>query len=252
MSVTCQFNGRLGNILFNMAHVIAYCKQHNLQYWFSTYAWACTNGQVPISVQNTGEQPVNPQIYIEPQIDGHPYYHTIPPMDNVEFRGYYQSFRYFDDYRQDVLDAINLPWEPELGIVGVHSRRGDCIAQPEGFPIAPREYYQAAIRFMQEKGYNRFRIYGDDPQWQMQEFTQENYPDAKFEYRQNGTEVEDFISLSQCQHIITARSTFSLMAGWFNQYGAKWVLCPSIEQHYWWHGQNNNLLDIQFLTQINW
>ena len=97
MSVTCRFNGRMGNIIFNICQVIAYCKQHNLTYWFPKYAWACINGIPTISVPDTGEEPVNPVQYHEPVIDGHPYYHDIPKMDNVEFNGYYQSFRYLNN-----------------------------------------------------------------------------------------------------------------------------------------------------------
>src|ERR1035437_9682813 len=100
MSVTCSFSGRLGNILFNMGEVIAHCKRHNLDWYFPTYAWACTGGVVPLSVPNSIIiPPMNPTIYNEPNdTEGHPFYHEIPGMDNVELRGYYQSFKYFDDY----------------------------------------------------------------------------------------------------------------------------------------------------------
>lgn len=252
MSATCQFNGRLGNTLINMCQVIAYCKQHNLQWNFPKHGWAFANGQVSISVPDTGPIPVNPITYNEPHdSEGRPYYHEIPFMENVMFTGYYQSPRYFDEHRQFILDTINLPWVPDIGIVGVHSRRGDCLVQPDAFPIAPREYYQAAIKIMQQKGFNRFRIYGDDILWQKQEYLQENYPGCTFEFREEHSDIEDFISLSGCEGIITARSTFSLMAGWFNRLDTKIVLCPSLQQDWWWHS-NRNLLDSSFLTQVHW
>lgn len=253
MSVTCSFNGRLGNILFNMAMVIAYCKKHNLQYHFPTYAWACIDAKVPIQVENTGSAPINPTIYTEPSIQGNPYYVDIPAMDNVEFRGYYQSFKYFEEYRQEVLQGINLPIILEPGIVGVHVRLGDCIPQPEGFPIAPKEYYDKAIRYMINKGYKAFRIYSDTPQM-ARELYLSTFPECTFEYREGYTDVQDFLSLAGCEHIITARSTFSLMASWFNPNPDKIILCPSIEQHYWWLGQNKDMLTgtEHWLTQLNW
>ncbi len=255
MSVTCQFNGRLGNIVFNMAQVIAYCKRYNLQWWFPTYAWACIDQRVPIQVPNTGHQPMNPYVYHEPtDAQGHPYYHDIPLMDNVEFRGYYQSFRYFEEYRQEILDIFNLPHITEYGVVGVGVRRGDIVAQPEAFPMVSREYHQAAIRYMQDRGYNRFRIYSDDNPWCREEFTEQNYPDAIFEYYEGDNFLYKYISLSQVEHSIMARSTFELTAAWMNQNPNKICICPSIQQEKWWTYQNTDLLigTENWLTQINW
>lgn len=253
MSVSCQFNGRLGNCLINIAQVISYCKQHNLSWFFPTYAWACINQRVSIQVPNTGEQPVNPQIYNEPvDSQGNPFYHEIVAMDNVEFRGYYQSFRYFDDYREQILKTINLPWSINSGVCGLHCRRGDCVSQPDGFPMVPIEYYIAAIRYMRDRGIDVFCIFSDDIPWCRGQFTSGNFPGCTFVFTEDDTDVGDFIELSCCEHQITARSTFSLMAGWFNQNPDKVVCCPSIEQHYYWRGQNRNLLDTNFLTQITW
>lgn len=253
MSVTCDFNGRLGNILINISHVIAHCKKHDLQWFFPTHAWACINQTVPISVPNTGTLPFQPMVYHEPvDGEGHPYYHDIPVRDNVLFRGYYQSFRYFDEYRQDILDIINFPYQMSEGIVGLHIRRGDVVSQPDAFPMAPPAYYHEAIAYMIERGYNNFRIFSDDIPYCRLEFTNDNYPGCTFEFIENGTDVSDFTALHNCEHIITAASTFSLMAGWFNRNPNKMILCPSITRQKWWTYQNRNLLDTQFLTQITW
>lgn len=258
MSVTCDFNGRLGNILYNMSHVIAHCKRHDLQWFFPTHAWACINQVVPISVPNTGTLPFQPMVYHEPvDGEGHPYYHDIPVRDNVLFRGYYQSFLYFDQYRQQILDVLysgSLSWFHEPGIVALHVRMGDCISQPDGFPMAPMGYYRAAISYMQQRGYSRFRVYSDDIAWCVAEFHNRNYDNAEFDFSQDPSEVVDFCSISGCEHQITARSTFSLMAAWMNRNPNKIVLCPSIEQHYWWRGQNRDLLTgtEHWLKQITW
>lgn len=254
MSITCQFNGRLGNIVFNIAQMIAHAKKHNLQYHIPGHAWACTNGIPSITVPNTGPAPFQPIVYNEPMDNGQPYYHEIPVKDNILFKGYYQSFRYFEEYRQDVLDAFNLPCITEYGTVSLHIRRGDCIAQPDGFPMAPTEYYKRAVLYMQAAGYNRFRVFSDDIPWCKNEFTDNNYPNAVFEYREGYSELEDYKNMVQCEHNITARSTFSLTAGWMNQNPNKIVLCPSPEQHYWWRGQNKDMFTEteKWLTQITW
>lgn len=254
MSVTCNFSGRLGNIAFNICQVIAYAKKHDLDYWFPNYAWACPNGVPTIMVPSTGQQPMNPQVYQEPTIEGCPYYHDIPKMDNVEFRGYYQSFKYFDDYRQDILDVFNLPHETEYGVTCLSVRRGDCIGQEKAFPLAPMEYYHKAVEYMQERGYNRFRISSDDIPWCKEEFTTERYPRAVFEFFEESDVLKKFVSMSQCEHHICARSTYDLTSSWFNQNPNKIVLCPSIEQHYWWLNCNKDLLTgtENWLTQLTW
>ncbi len=253
MSVTCKFNGRLGNCIFNIGQVIGHCKRYNLQYWFPEYAWACINQVVPVKVPNTGEKPLNPSVYHEPMAlksstESNPYYHEIPYMDNVEFNGYYQSFKYFDWCRQDILDALNFPYHLEKSITSLHIRRGDCIPQPDTFPLAPKSYYHNAIEYMLERGYSHFRVFSDDIPWCREEFIDERYPGCTFEFREDYTDVEDFIAMSCCEHNITARSTFSLMAGWFNLNPDKLVLVP--DASFWWFGQNKDLVP-EYFNQIS-
>ena len=259
MAVTCYFSGRLGNTFYNIAMMIAYCKKHNLQYYIPTeasvYAYFKESTRNPFGyISSTGTQPTNPIRYQEPAMATAPYYHEIPRMDNVLFDGYYQSFKYFNDYRQDILDTFNLPHVTEYGIVSVSVRRGDNVTEDRGtpvqqaFPIAPVIYYHRAIEYMQKKGYNKFRLYSDDIQWCKEEFTEQNYPDATFEFSEGKSELEDYISLTQCEHNITARSTFSLTAAWMNQNSNKIVLVP--QENMWWKGQNRNLLTDSGFTQI--
>lgn len=251
MSVTCQFNGRLGNIVYNLSQLIAYCKKHDLQYYVPTNAWACIGGVVPITVPSTGERPLNPTIYNEPSdAQGYPFYQDIPKIDNVEFRGYYQAFKYFEDYRGNILNVIGLPWFCDKDITSLHIRRGDCVNQPDAFPLAPMEYYNNAISIMLDKGFSKFKIFSDDIPWCREQFTRENYPYCSFHFMEGGTDVQDFVSMSCCANNITARSTFSLMASWMNRNPEKIVLCPT-GKHMYWHKQNRDLLNTSFLTQVD-
>jgi hypothetical protein len=195
-------------------------------------------------IKSTGEEPINPVVYNEPyNSDGHPYYHEIPKMDNVLLEGYYQSTKFFDWCRNDILEALNLPYKMDKGVVGVSVRRGDCLNSPN-FPLAPSEYYHNAIEYMQKRGYNLFRLYSDDIPWCRDEFIPDNYHGATFEFSE-GTEMEDYISLSSCEHQITARSTFSLSAAWLNRNPNKIVLVP--QKELWWKGQNLDLIPEYFI-----
>lgn len=251
MSVTCYNSGRWGNIIFHLANMIAYAKKHGLTYYVPETAMAYNhfrNGDItsPLQLKSTGEKPIDPIEYNEPYKDGHPYYHEIPKMDNVLLEGYFQSFKYFDWCRDYILETFNFPYKMENGMTSISVRRGDCIGVA-AFPIAPPEYYHKATEYMQERGYNKFRLYSDDQDWCRKEFTSHNYNGASFEFS-DGDEVEDFIGIYQCENNITARSTFSLTAAWFNRNPNKIVLVP--QEKNWWKGQNLDLIPPYFV-QIN-
>jgi len=252
MAVTCYLSGRFGNIIYALANMFAYAKKHGLDYYVPDTAMAYNHfrdGDIrtPIVLKSTGEKPINPIEYNEPYIDGHPYYHEIPKMDNVNLEGYYQSFLYFDWCRDYILETFNFPYEMEKGVTSISVRRGDCVGSPN-FPIAPSIYYQKAVKYMQGQGCNNFRVYSDDIAWCKKEFTIENYQNmnAIFEFSER-EEMDDFISMSSCEHNITARSTFSLTAAWFNRNPNKTVLVP--QENIWWKGQNLNLIP-DYFTQI--
>lgn len=246
MSVTCYLSGRFGNIFFALANMIAYCKKHDLTYYVPEEANAYSHKKNPLLIPSTGNKPVNPTTYYEPfYSSGNPSHHEIPKMDNVLLDGYFQSFKYIDWCRDYILETLNVPYKEEKGIVGISVRRGDCVGSV-AFPVAPQIYYHKAVEYMQERGYNNFRVYSDDYDWCKREFATENYPGAKFEFNE-GDEMQDYISLSSCEHQITARSTFSLSAAWLNRNPNKIVLVP--QKNIWWRGQNDDLIP-DYFTQI--
>ena len=247
MSVTCYLSGRLGNIFFALANMIAYAKKHGLDYYVPELAEAYAHKRNPLLIPSTGQNPINPTVYKEANYSvGNPSYQEIPAMDNVLFDGYFQSFKYFDWCRGYILSTLNIPYKKEEGMVSISVRRGDCVGST-AFPPAPPAYYHAAVEYMQNYGYNDFRVYSDDIEWCRNEFTTESYPNAIFQFSE-GNEWSDYISMSSCEHNITARSTFSLTAAWLNQNPNKIVLVP--QKDTWWRGQNQDLIP-DYFTQIN-
>ncbi len=254
MSVTCFYSGRFGNIIFHAAQLIAYAKKYDLPYYLPETAVAYTyfkNGNVtsPLALKSTGSEPINPTTYEEPNdANSNPYYHDIPKMDNVKFVGWYQSFKYFDWCRDYILETFNFPYNIKKGVVSISHRRGDCLGST-AFPIAPPEYYHRAVQYMQRKGYNFFLVHSDDQEWCRNEFTPENYRGAAFEFT-TGSEMDDYLSIMSCEHNITARSTFSLTAAWFNRNPNK-IVCVPTAKHRWWNSQNKDLIP-DYFTQIDW
>jgi FkbM family methyltransferase len=246
MAVTCFLSGRLGNIFYHISVMLAYCKKHGYDYYIPTEAIAYKHGINPLQIASTGGNPTNPTEYFEPfYTSGCPAYHEIPAMDNVKLTGYFQSFKYIDWCRDYILDTLKIPYKEEKGVVGIAVRRGDCVGST-AFPPAPINYYHKAVEYMQALGYNKFKVHSDDYEWCKREFTSDNYPNAEFTFNE-GDEMDDYISLSSCEHQITARSTFSLTAAWLNRNPNKIVLVP--QKNIWWRGQNDDLIP-DYFTQI--
>lgn len=249
MSVTCYYSGRMGNCIFSAATVIAYAKKHGIGFYLpeeaNAYKGFTGDSKVPFYIKPTGEKPVRPYVYKEPNMaHGVPRYHEIPKMDNVLFDGYFQSTKFFSWCRDYILETFRFKYNFEEGMTSISVRRGDCVNSPN-FPICPLEYYQNAVSFMQERGFNKFKIHSDDLDWCKASFTKENFGDAEMKFYEGYTEMENYLSLMGCENNITARSTFSLTAAWFNNNPAK-IVCVPTTRHQWWRTQNADLIPSNF------
>src|SRR5688572_28770003 len=141
MSVTCYNSGRTGNIFFHQAMLIAYAKKHGLEYFIPQNADAYKShgghNRNPFNfIFSTGNRPINPIRFTEANIHTQPSYQDIPKMDNIIFDGYYQSFLYFDQCRDFILEQFKVPEYKDNDTISINYRRGDCINSPN-FPIAP-------------------------------------------------------------------------------------------------------------------
>lgn len=245
MANTVYHSGRLGNIVFSTAFLLAYCKKYDLKYFNPSNADAYREHSGHISnpfsyIQSTGHSPFIRRFQEPNMTNGTPFYQELPKMDGTIFDGYWQSFKYFDWCRPYILEKFNLPQKP-LEVMSINTRRGDCINSPN-FPIAPLVYYKNAVKFAQEKGINKFKVFGDDIRWNKAHFTKENFPNAEFIFSEGKSEMQDYTDLQNCSlGNITARSTFSLTAAWMNQSPNKLVLVPTTKFE-WWRGMNKNLL----------
>jgi hypothetical protein len=235
--VTCKFSGRLGNNLFQICNLLAYAKKYELPYFIPKESTDQSNGLLPIDIQNTGENPINKNQYFEPKANynspfggENPYFHEIPLIQNIELCGYYQSFKYFDWCRDYILDTVNLPYT-KIKKVSIHIRRGDCIGQPDTFPILPFEYYINAVKYFNNLGYYDFYVFSDDIAWCQEMFNSNVFKKSNFTFSIGKSDIHDLILMSSCEHNITARSTFSFMAAWFNRNEDKIVVCDK-NPHY--------------------
>lgn len=243
---TCVLDGRCGNQFYTISFLIAYSKKHGLDMYLPTTANNCDNGayyfDLPFPKFPTTVTPeMHYYIYDEPRVNDIPSFHQIPKFDTVCFRGYWQCFDYFNDYREDILNTFNIPYSLIKDTVSIHVRRGDYVHLQDKLKLASLSYYQRAVNIFKEKGYKKFMVFSDDiPFCQNEIFTVDNFTDCEFSFSKGTDELSDLSLMSSCEHNIVANSTFSYAASWLNRNPDKIVVTPSMNCMF--NGANQDMI----------
>ena len=167
--------------------------------------------------------------------------------------GYWQSYKYFEDIRETLINEFTLKEDLNLknkdvlklinstNSVSIHIRRGDYLNVSKNksiYNVFGMEYYQKAINYIKENVENPcFFVFSDDINWCVENFTIDNvhYVDAN-----TTSNFEcDMVLMSQCEHNIIANSTFSWWGAWLNNNENKEVVAPKK-----WINALNNINDI--------
>lgn len=230
---TCFLKDRLGNNFYQAAMVIAYAKKYDMAYYMSYYHHSKKIDQkLPFGLSNTARKPrgwpTEEKLYREPiNAQGLCFYHAIPRLDQPCFDGYWQSFKYIDDYRGHVLDVFALPYSKECrSFVAIHVRRGDYLTiWAHQYPVLPLDYYKKAIAYFKDKGYTDFMVFSDDIPWCKSQFNDRAFG-VHFTFSENHSAEEDLYLMSSCDSQIIANSSFSFAAAWLNINPDKIVISP--------------------------
>lgn len=160
---------------------------------------------------------------------------------NVFLDGYWQSPKYFEDIRDDLLKEFSLT-EPLRGYaieiaeqmnncksVSVHIRRGDYVKNPrvlKEFGICRAGYYKKAVSLLLKEHKNiTFFVFSDDIEW-----VKNNLDLPKTVVYVSHSDLDDATELylmSLCKHNIIANSSFSWWSAWLNQNPKKLVIAPT-------------------------
>jgi hypothetical protein len=151
--------------------------------------------------------------------------------------GYFPSFRYMKSIEAKVrrnfrykqpLPTESVRWAKLIAgndSVAIHVRRGDYL-RPENkegfFGICTKEYYQAAREVVRRlRPQARFFIFSDDPAWCRDDFAEAD--DVIISAAGRTPDWVDMALMSQCEHAITANSSFSLWARWIGGIGGRHI-----------------------------
>lgn len=160
---------------------------------------------------------------------------------DIYIEGYWQSEKYFQDYREDLLQLFTLKesihskskqYQFQIQAcqsVSLHIRRGDYVNNVHinsVHGICELNYYRQATSLLVNKVIKpHFFIFSDDITW-----AKENLEFIKhrtfIELELDIPDHEEMLLMSQCQHNIIANSTFSWWGAWLNQNPDKVVIAP--------------------------
>lgn len=185
--------------------------------------------------------------YDEPSFE----YNTIPKNVSVDLCGYFQSYEYFDPYKELVLSYIDLKdeyWDkifasdknslkiPFSEILkkktcSIHRRSGDYLALQGVFTnLFNTDYYHQCYEKMKDE-VDYFLVFSNDIEESKRYFNwSDKFVFVEFDLERsqgNDAAILEMFLMSKCDHICIANSTFSWWAAYLSNheniyYPSKW------------------------------
>jgi len=252
--VTCEcgYERRLGNTMFSFAAAIGIARFNNLTVVIDRASYLVDTFRIlePLSVDMDNTMAYRSVEYHEYGRRGSAYdrgtrnlFRVIGSQPNhVRLRGYFQSWRYFDNVadrvRQNFVFHKQISTVAELYLssvepaewtkintgfirVGIHIRRGDITDEPRfrdfGYTVATRDYFQSAMQYFAERYLHvQFVVCSDNVKW-----CRNNLPTAadigsnvNIVFSENRTPAVDLAILAHCNHTIISVGSFGWWAAW--------------------------------------
>jgi uncharacterized protein (DUF1919 family) len=218
--------GGLGNQLFNIFTCLSLSYKYNLcPVFLSTYKSKKYLDNLYRNLEFNNNLNVQDFVKIE-ETDNEL---NFINKNNYHIQGYFQSSKYFDKYREEILKIIKLNINDEIVVenyinklrnmflnktlIGIHIRRNDY---KDLNWILPIEYYKKSINNFDQNC--EFICFSDDKEWC------KNYMKPFFVCDENFEDYIELFILSKMDGIIMANSTFSWWAAYIGN--IKKAICP--------------------------
>jgi len=147
--------------------------------------------------------------------------------------GYWQTERYFAEYRREILHDFAFPELPPQAAamrdrilaahnpVSFHIRRGDYVNNAHVsalFGNMGDTYWSNALKLLEaECGTMTLFLFSDDPEWVKQNFDSHGHEAVIVDLDHGDTPWHDMHLMSLCRHHIIANSSFSWWGAWLAQ-----------------------------------
>jgi hypothetical protein len=270
--------GGLGNQLFQIFATIAYSmKSKNRFQFLDVEQLGSGSTTIRPTYWNTFLSNLKPFLIKElmPDIQvikekGFPY-NELPVHQmynrNVMIYGYFQSYKYFNDYydliyrvftiekqKSELIAKLSLTKELLENACSMHFRIGDYKKIQEYHPLATYQFYERSINCIREKNQEqKFSIYyfcedtDIDDVLEIVEPLSQKFPEYVFiRGDSNIADWEQLLFMSCCHHNIIANSSFSWWAAYLNAWQDKIICYPSV-----WFGSSANH-DTKDLCPSSW
>jgi hypothetical protein len=233
--ITTRLTGGLGNQMFQVAIAYAMARRNNNVCAFNF----SESGYVENVLSQFSQLPDdwNPNLeYVEIGFD---YNVILYASSEMRLHGYFQSEKYFSDYKDDVirlfsnqyiLDSLQglFCWDNS---VSVHVRHGDFLRFNTMEELPSVDYYERALAIIEDKAQvDHIFVFSDDMRW-----CKNNLKDPRIVFVQWYLDFVDMYLMSLCKHNVIADSTFSWWGSYLNVNKDKIVIAP----HPW--NKNNNI-----------
>ena len=276
--ITCHMMGVLGNQLFQLFATISYGMKYKRKIIFQ-YSDNLSVGKVRptywnnflsnlkgFTTYNNADGISNDKLMSFPRFNENGFqFQEIPNFNEqyVMLFGYFQSFKYFEEYKNTIFSFLALTTQIEnvklsynqyfdnsKNTISMHFRLGDYKDIQNFHPLMPYAYYKNALEYIINVRSNLL-LYNvlyfcekedNDAVSTIIENLKKIYPQVKF-IKVDDT-IEDWkqmLLMSSCQDNIIANSTFSWWGAYFNMNNEKIVCYP-----YKWFGPsaNHNVSDL--------
>lgn len=190
------------------------------------------NGQDKILYPNQAVNEISPFVF-----NHHIFKNKI--KKNMTIVGYYQSEKYFSDYRNELLKILKFSKDntalfeyyfnkiKKSNSVAIHFRRADYLSKNlnDTHNILSIDYYQRSIDFIKKKIKKpSFFIFTDDPTFIKNTiFVKKN----KCILIETKSSYQDLHLMSKCKHFIIANSSYSWWGAWLGLNKKKIVCAPN-------------------------
>ena len=181
---------------------------------------------------------------------------------NLLIEGYWQSEKYFNDFREAVLNDFKFDENKlsnknvdlvkkinKVESVSIHVRRGDYLTNTKAkatHGVCSEKYYFDAIDKVLEKIPNAvFFAFSDEPKW-VEQILKKKYKNiivVDNNFAENSH--YDMYLMTKCKHNIIANSSFSWWGAWLNLNSNKIIICPKK----WFV---DDYIDVNDLLPDNW
>jgi len=233
--------GRLGNSCFQIAASIGYARRYGYEWAAQVYPHNNESAihRVFPNLPKTDERGISYQEHPSDYCHQHHThydqchfnYHDIPDMGgNVFFRGFFQSYKYFEHCKEEVKQVFKLDHISGYeDYVSIHVRRGDYVQHSGSFPPITIDYIESAIsKLLPYIGLRKFLVFSDDIEWCKKNVTTPRATSA-IEFSEGRNERDDLSLMASCGHHIIANSTFSWWAAYLGHNPDRIVISPSAE-----------------------